>query len=150
MQNKSKKHRKHIFKIIQAECSVNKAKLREASTGDFLMYHPKHRSYLKEKIYWFEVRKSEKKPGQYVEVIVEAKFGHTPDSIREGFKNQFKYDVGYKPDPENKGARPMFNVYCSWIPGEKESKIEFREPKYKVKSNGHLASILYGEEKTHG
>ena len=57
MQNKSKKHRKHIFKMILSECSVNKVKLGKTFAGDFLTYYPKHRSYLREKIYWFEMRK---------------------------------------------------------------------------------------------
>lgn len=51
MQNKSKKHRKHIFKMILSECSVNKVKLGKTFAGDFLTYYPKHRSYLREKIY---------------------------------------------------------------------------------------------------
>ena len=145
MQNKSKKHRKHIFRMILSECSVNKEKFNKASAGDFLMYHPKHRSYLKDKIYWFEMRKSKKKHGQYVEVIVEVKFGHTPDTIHEGFKNQFKYDVGYKAGLNSGGPRRMFNTYLSWTE-EEGSEFEFREPRYKIKPNGHLASILYGEE----
>lgn len=142
MQNKSKKHRKHIFKMVLSECSVNKVKLGKTFAGGFLTYYPKHRSYLREKIYWFEMRKSEKKPGKYVEVIVEAKFGHTPDTIHEGFKNQFKYDVGYKAGSNSSGTRRMFNTYLSWTK-EEGSEFEFREPKYKVKPNGHLASILY-------
>ena len=37
MQNKSKKHRKHIFKMILSECSVNKVKLGKTFAGDFLI-----------------------------------------------------------------------------------------------------------------
>lgn len=49
MQNKSKKHRKHIFKMILSECSVNKVELGKTFAGDFLTYYPKHRSYLRRK-----------------------------------------------------------------------------------------------------